>query len=158
MKTKLATPVLIACTLFMTIVAGVGIYEHMFGIPRMLSTPTALIEMSNASQGQPEKFWIPLHALSLLTLILSMTFNWRNPDRKKLILAVFIGYIYISVVSIFFARELFAFKELTDTTEFNRQTKQWILLSWHRPIIGLISVVLSMIAISKPSLVTKEIK
>ena len=158
MKTKLATPVLIACTLFMTIVAGVGIYEHMFGIPRMLSTPTALIEMSNASQGQPEKFWIPLHALSLLTLILSMTFNWRNPNRKKLILAVFIGYIYISVVSIFFARELFAFKELTDITEFNRQTKQWILLSWHRPIIGLISVVLSMIAISKPSLATKEIK
>jgi hypothetical protein len=158
MKAKLATPVLIACTLFLAITGGVGLYEHMFGIPKLLSSPAALIETTNSDMGQPQKFWIPLHGLVLTTLIMSLVFNWKNFGRKKLILSVFIGYLYISVVSIFFAKELFAFKEITDAAEFTSQTSRWILLSWHRPIIGLVSVVLLMIAISRPSLTTTEIK
>ncbi len=158
MKTKLATPALIACTLFLAIVSGTGLYEHLFGIPQMLRSPATLSETSNNDLGQASKFWIPLHISVLITMISSLVFNWRNPGKKKWILAVFIGYIYTSVVSIFFARELFSFSELTDAAEFSRQTGNWILLSWHRPLIGLTSVVLLMIAISKPSLVKKESK
>lgn len=151
MKAKLATPVLIACAMLLTIGNGTGIYEHLFGIPKMLSSPIAYMETTNSDMGQPQKFWIPLHAMILLTLILSLVFNWKNKRRKYLILATFISYIYISIVSIFFARELFAFKEITDPAVFSEQTSRWILLSWHRPIIGLASVVLLMIAISRPA-------
>jgi hypothetical protein len=151
MKAKFVTPVLIACTLFLSITNGTGLYEHMFGIPKMLSSPAALIEANNNAMGQPQKFWIPLHVMIMATLILSLILNWKSPSRKKLVRIVFISYIYISVISIFFARELFTFNELADGTEFYRQTRQWILLSWHRPIIGLAGVVLLMIAISKPS-------
>ncbi|MNE80646.1 hypothetical protein D3C80_1772350 [compost metagenome] len=88
----------------------------------------------------------------LITLILSMVFNWKNPDRKKLVLAVFISYIYISIISIVFAKVLFTFVDINDANEFARQTHRWILLSWHRPIVGLVSAVLLMIAISRPAL------
>ena len=151
MKAKFATPVLIACTLFLSITSGTGLYEHMFGIPKMLSSTAALTEANNNAMGQAQIFWIPLHGMIMATLILSLILNWKNPSRKKLILIVFISYIYISVISIFFARQLFTFKELADGPEFYHQTKQWLLLSWHRPIIGLTSVVLLMVAISKPS-------
>lgn len=154
MRTKYATPVLIACTLFMTIVAGTGTYEHLFGIPKMLSSPAAFAEATNNTQGQPTRFWIPLHVLSLLTLIGSLVLNWKNPGRKKLILGVFIGYVYISVVSIFFARQLLAFGQITDAAEFSQQTKQWLLLSWHRPLIGLISSIALMTSISRPAAAT----
>ena len=152
MKNKLATPILIACALLLAIVNGVGLFAHMFEIPKMLSSAEALASVLNSDTGQPQKFWMPLHGMILLTLILSLVFNWKNRGRKKLVLIVFACYIYISVVSIFFAKELFAFQEITDAAEFTRQTSQWILLSWHRPIIGLAIAWLLMVAISRPSI------
>lgn len=156
MKTKLATPALIVCALLLAIGNGTGVYEHLFGIPKMLSSVTTLHETINSTTGQPQKFWIPLHAMILVTLILSMIFNWKNPDRKKLVLAVFISYVYISIVSIVFAKVLFTFVDINDASEFARQTHRWIILSWHRPIVGLVSAVLLMIAISRPSLTSSK--
>jgi hypothetical protein len=150
MKAKLATPILIACALFMTITAGTGLFEHLFGIPKMLSSPSAMETVYANNSDQPVRFWIPLHGAILITLILSLVFNWRNPDRKKFVLLTFLLYVYISVVSIWFANQLFQFRALDDTAEFYQRTKQWIILSWHRPIIGVISAVLLMVAISKP--------
>jgi hypothetical protein len=151
MKTKFATPVLIACALFLAIGNGTGLYEHMFGIPAMLSSPESLNTATNSDSGQPTRFWIPLHGLIFLTLILSLVFNWKNSNRKKLVLTVFLSYIYISIVSIFFAQQLFAFKEITDLHEFADRTTTWLALSWHRPLMGLASVILLMVAISRSS-------
>ncbi|MBL0741443.1 hypothetical protein [Chryseolinea lacunae] len=151
MKAKLATPLLIACALFLAIGNGTGLYEHMFAIPAMLSSPDALHNVINSNQGQPTRFWIPLHALILITLILSLIFNWKDPNRKRLVLMVSISYLYISIVSIFFAKQLFAFEDIADVQEFARQTSRWIALSWHRPMMGLASVVLLMVAISRSS-------
>jgi hypothetical protein len=150
MKNKLATPFLIACAILMAMVNGTGVYQHMFDIPKMLSSSIAFAEALNNNMGQPQKFWIPLHGMIFITLVLSLIFNWKNPARKKLVLTVFLGYLYISVISIPFAQQLFAFQEITDASEFTRRTNLWILLSWHRVIIGLASVVLLMIAISRP--------
>lgn len=152
MKNKLATPVLIACALFFGINAGTGIYEHLFGIPEMLKSPAALIAVTSNDLGQAQKFWIPLHGLILLTLVMSLIFNWKNTSRKKLVLYALIGYLYISVVSIYFAKTLFTFSKLPDSADFYQQTQQWILLSWHRPILMLLLTVLLLIALSRPIL------
>lgn len=157
MRTKLATPVLIACALFMAMTAGTGLFEHLFGIPKMLSSPSAMAFVLESNARQPVIFWIPLHAAAFSTLILSLVFNWRNPARKKWILITFVLYVYISLVSIWFATQLMAFRELTDAAEFSRRTQQWITLSWHRPIIGVISAVILLIAISKAELENKSV-
>lgn len=152
MKDKLATPVLIACALFLGFNTGAGIFGHIFTIPKMLASPAAMIAESVNDAGQAQYFWIPLHILVFVTLILSTIFNWSNPKRKKLVLIVLGIYLYISVVSIWFAYKLTLFPAMPDDAEFHRQTKQWLILSWHRVVLQIIGIVLLLIALSKPKL------
>jgi hypothetical protein len=149
MREKLATFVLIACALFLGFNTGAGLYQHMFDIPKMLSSPAAMTFASNNDAGQAQYFWIPLHALILVTLILSAIFNWNNPGRKKLVLTALGIYLYIAVVSIYFAYKLTVFATMPDAPEFYRETRQWIALSWHRPLLQVIAEVLLLLAISK---------
>jgi len=58
MKSRLATPVLIAAALFLGMTTGTGIYQHLFDIPEMLSSPAAIVTVSNNDQGQAARFWI----------------------------------------------------------------------------------------------------
>lgn len=152
MKTKLTTPILIACIIFLSISASAGLYEHLFGIPEMLKSPSTMITKSNNNLGQAIKFWIPVHLLILLTLVLSLIFNWKIPSRKKLVLSAFICYMYITVISIFFAKKLEIFKNITDNIDFQQQTSLWITVSWHRPILMIIIEILLLIALSRPAL------
>jgi hypothetical protein len=149
MKRKLATPTLIACVLFLGFLTGVGIFQHMFWIPEMFESPTALANNLNSEPDAPQKFWIPLHALTFLTMVASVIFNWKIKNRKKLVLYAFIAYMYISLISIYFANELFSFQEIHNTAEFVERTNQWLTLSWHRPILMVGIEVVLLIAISK---------
>jgi hypothetical protein len=152
MKTKLTNPILIACIIFLSISASTGLYEHLFGIPEMLKSPSTMITKSNNNLGQATKFWIPVHLLILLTIVLSLIFNWKIPTRKKLVLSAFIGYMYITVISIFFAKKLEIFKNMTDNIDFQQQTSLWITVSWHRPILMITIEILLLIALSRPVL------
>ena len=152
MKNKLVTPILIACALFLGLNTGAGLYQHLFDIPKMFASPAAMTFASNNDVGQAQYFWIPLHILVLVTLILSAVLNWSNPKRKKLVLTALGIYLYISVVSIWFAYKLTVFAAMPDTAEFYSQTKQWLALSWHRPILQIICEVILLIAISKPKI------
>jgi hypothetical protein len=64
----------------------------------------------------------------------------------------FAGYIYINLISIYFARQLGVFIKLPDTPEFHKQTSQWLTMSWHRPLLMLFIEVLLLIALSRPAL------
>jgi len=149
MKNRLATPALIACVLFLGFLTGVGIFQHMFWIPEMFESAHALTRAMSGNAGEPQKFWIPLHGLTFLTMIASLIFNRNIKSRKRLILTAFCGYIYISLISIYFARQLFAFKNIKDISEFSQKTNQWLVLSWHRPIFMAVIELLLLIAISK---------
>lgn len=152
MKEKLATPVLIACAVFLGLNTGAGLYQHMFDIPRMLSSPSAMTLASNNDVGQAQYFWIPLHALIFVTMILSTVLNWSNARKRKLLLVALGIYLYIAVVSIYFAYKLTVFAAMPDTAEFYQQTKQWIVLSWHRPMLQIACEVILFIALSRPGL------
>lgn len=152
MKNKLATPVLIACIFFVGISASAGLYEHLFGIPEMLKSPSNMELKSNNNLGQATMFWIPTHILILVTVVLSLIFNWKILARKKLILSAFIFYLYISIVSIYFANRLVVFKSMADNADFQQQASQWLMLSWHRPVLMFIIEVLLLVALSRPLL------
>lgn len=150
MKEKLVDPILIACIIFIGISASAGLYEHLFGIPEMLQSPANMISKSNNNSGQATKFWIPVHLLILITLVLSLILNWKIVSRKKIVLYSFTGYMYITVVSIYFAKKLGVFKTMTDNSDFQEQTNQWLTLSWHRPVLMILIEVLLLIALSRP--------
>ena len=133
---------------------GAGLYQHLFDIPKMFAAPAAMTLASNNEVEQAQYFWIPLHILVLVTLILSAIFNWSNPNRRKFVLTALGIYLYISVVSIYFAHRLTVFAAMSDTAEFHSQTKQWLALLWHRPILQVICEVILLIGISKPKIDT----
>ena len=152
MKNSAATSALIACSLFLAMTVGTSFYEHMFGIPQMLKSPAALNNTFANDLGQAQTYWIPLHALIFSSLVLSLIFNWKNSTRKRWLVYSFISYLYISIISIYFAKELFSFQDLPDNLEFYQRTNQWIMLSWHRPVLMLILELFLLIALSKPTL------
>lgn len=156
MKTKLTNPILIACIIFLSISAAAGLYEHLFGIPEMLKSPSTMIINSNNDLGQAVKFWIPNHLLILITLVISLIFNWKIPTRKKLVLSAFISYMYITIISIFFAKKLEIFKTMVDNIDFQKQTSLWITVSWHRPILMILIEMLLLVALSRPLLNGKD--
>jgi len=157
MKEKLATPVLIACVLFLGFITGTGIYQHLFWIPEMFASPTSLAErLSGEGTESGQLFWIPLHALTFITMLLSLIFNWKIERRRKLVLFSFIGYSYISLISIYFAWQLYVLANMTNPTEFQDSTRQWLILSWHRPILQAVIELLLLVAISRPALQTEE--
>lgn len=149
MKNNLATDLLIACVLFLGFLTGVGIFQHLFWLPEMFSSPLILTQKLTGEGKEPQIFWIPLHALTFITLIGSLLLNQKITTRKRLVYLAFGGYIYISLVSIVFAKVLFMLKDITDPALFAQKTHQWIILSWHRPILMAVIEVLLLIAISK---------
>ncbi len=149
MKTKFATPVMIVCILALAMNTGAGIYQHMFGIPQMLSSPDSMKAYFHSDSKEPQLFWIPLHIISLFSLIFSLVLNWMTRRRKALIIALY-GLVYVDLISMYFSKLLFGFPNLTNLDEFHRQTTLWLDLSWHRLAVMLISEILLLIALSKP--------
>ena len=151
MKQQLATPVLMAAALFFAMNVGAGIYQHLFGIPAMFSSSEALKNYGGMDEQAPV-FWMVLHLLIVATLTLSLIFNWRNAARKKFLWIALGGYVFVSLVSIYFAAQLKVFIELpANGTEFFERTRRWLTLSWFRVIILLGSVLMVLTALSKPS-------
>jgi len=48
-----------------------------------------------------------------------------------------------------FARQLFAFENVTDISEFTQKTNQCLMFSWHRPVLMAIIELILLVAISK---------
>ncbi|HEY0055752.1 MAG TPA: hypothetical protein VGB63_10380 [Pedobacter sp.] len=156
MKRKLATPALIVCTLTLGFVTGVGIFQHLFWIPDMFNSVEALNKALGGIPDEPRKFWIPLHALTFISMLCALISNWKIEARRRLVLISFIGYLYISIVSAWFASQLFQFKELSNAAEFTDRTSTWLTLSWHRPLLMTIIEVLLLVTISKGVKIAKE--
>ena len=150
MKAKFRNPILIACIIFLSISGAAGLYEHLFGIPEMLQSPSTMVTKNNNALGQAIKFWIPTHLLILITIVLSLILHWKIPSRKKLVLSAFICYTYITVISIFFAKKLEVFKAMTDNIDFQQQTNLWLTVSWHRPILMILIELFLLVALSRP--------
>jgi hypothetical protein len=150
MKPAISTAILMASALILGL--GPGIYEHLFRIPKMLSSPAAMAFDFSHSSGQAQIFWIPLHLLILFSLSFSLYLNWRNPGRKAFVLWALILYLYVDLISIWFTRELLALAQLTDGPEFHSRASLWLILSWHRPLLLLVCQILLFKAITKPAL------
>jgi hypothetical protein len=150
MKNKLSTSFLIACALFFGINCGASLYQHIFGIPAMLQSPAVLAPGVEALGKQAPIFWVPNHLLMLVTLIVSLILNWKNPRRKALVLTAFIIYIYISAISGWFVKDLFALTKMADTPAYHEHAQRWLLLSWHRVVLTFVVEVLLLHAISRP--------
>ena len=151
MKNKFSTTILIISALVFGMILGASVYEHMFGIPKMLQSQASLIQILEHNTNPAPTFWIPLHGILLVSLIAGLVLNWKVPERKTRLLYVLGIYLFVSTISIFFAKELFALPKISDSREFEQRTSLWLSLSWCRPILFFFSQIALLTALTKTS-------
>ncbi len=116
------------------VVIGGATYEHLGIVPVWASAAPASLTMFQGEYAiQPQRFWIPIHPITLVLLTLALIANWRAASRN-FILITLVGYILILATTfVFFVPELMsitrsAFNQTIDV-ELTARAGMWETLS-----------------------------
>ena len=137
------------------ILSGAALFGDIVIAPVVLSGPPASLEMFQAPYAYDSTpFWQPANMIALGLIIVAVILNWKKP-RKKFVIAWFLGFIIITVLSIGFVFPEYI--EITATPfthdidpDLVERGANWRTLSWIRGIIFFASGFLPLIALSKP--------
>ena len=145
------------CTLLLwgTVIGGVA-YSHLVFFPPYLSHLPESTNLINGPYGvHDENFWMLIHPLLILSLIITLLLNWKLVDRRRYILiAMGIYALAIIATAIYFVPELKAFAESNrsttiSTAEWLQRGQQWQYLSWTRGFFMYVGFVMMLIALTK---------
>ena len=156
MTSKLRTYSLFpAVILWGTLLGGIA-YSHLVYFPVYLSALPDSAVLVNGPYGLNEaRFWITIHPLLIVSLIIALAMNWKYAARRKLILIS--GAVYILALvftAIYFVPELEAFRHSPESAvsraEWLARGQRWQVLSWIRGIIIYAAIVPLLLALAKP--------
>jgi hypothetical protein len=148
-----------AIILWGTLLGGIA-YSHLVYFPVYLSALPASAVVVTGPYGLHEAiFWMTIHPLLILSLIVALALNWKLRSRRKLILISFAIYFLVLVVTqIYFLPELVAFEQSPQSnvsaSEWLARGQRWQRLSWIRGIIMYAGILPLLLALTKP--VAKE--
>lgn len=154
---KLNTVALMLSIVFWGTLLGGIAYSHLVYFPVYLSDLPDSATLVNGPYALNEgKFWMTIHPLLILSLIVSLILNWRVKPRRKLIAISFIAYIVVLAVSaLYFIPELFAFARSPQSgmapAEWSVRAHRWEVLSWLRGSICYAFFVPLLLALTKPA-------
>src|SRR6185503_14158838 len=139
---------LILASISFIVIFGAAIYEHAVLVPTWAAAPpSSLAIFQGQYKLEPQNFWIPIHPLTVLLLILSLITNWKN-DRRKNILIVCISYaVILAITFTYFVPEIISimkipFQDTVDPSLVHRAS-MWETLSLIRlAFIGILCCVL----------------
>jgi hypothetical protein len=151
----------LAIILLGTLLGGI-VYSHLVYFPVYLSALPDSSVVVNGTYGLNEGiFWVTIHPLLILSLILALILNWRTKPRRKLILISLAIYVVVLVVTqIYFLPELGAFSESPKSTvtpaEWIVRTQRWQRLSWIRGAIMYATIFPLLLALTKPAVISED--
>ena len=151
----------LAVILWGTLLGGIA-YSHLVYFPVYLSALPDSAVVVNGPYGLHEAiFWMTIHPLLILSLIVALILNWKSRSRRKLILISFSIYIVVIVVTqIYFLPELVAFerspKSGLSPGEWLARGQRWQRLSWVRGMVMYAAILPLLLALTKPVNVLKE--
>ena len=140
--------------LLMGILLGGIVYSHMVYFPVYLSAlPGSSVLVNGQYALHEERFWMMIHPLAILSLIVSIALNWKIPTRRKLIAVPLIVYVLaIAATWLYFVPELQNFHNspnlAVSPAEWYARGQRWQHLSWTRgTVMGLsyISLLLALV-------------
>jgi hypothetical protein len=148
-------------SLFLTIILwgtllGGIVYSHIVYFPVYLSALPDSAVVVNGPYGLNEvPFWIMIHPLLILSLIVTLVLNWRSRSRRKLVLISFAIYIVVLIVSqTFFIPELIAFAaspgSAQSPAEWLARGQRWQRLSWIRGAVMYAGILPLLFGLTKP--------
>jgi hypothetical protein len=165
--TNMATLRLGTYSLFLTIIlwgtllGGIA-YSHLVYFPVYLSALPDSSVVVNGTYGLNEAiFWVIIHPLLILSLILALVLNWKSKPRRKLVLISFAIYVVVLIVTqIYFLPELGAFRASPKSTlspaEWLVRGQRWQRLSWIRGVIMYAAILPLLLALTKPVSISRE--
>jgi uncharacterized membrane protein len=138
------------------VLLGGATYASLVYFPAYLShLPESAVVVTGPYGLDEGVFWLTIHPLLILSLIISLTVNWRDKPRRRLIAIPFAIYIVILVVTqIYFLPELGAFHTSAEsglsTAEWAIRTGRWQTLNVIRAVVMYASMIFLMLALARP--------
>jgi hypothetical protein len=154
-RSSLGTYSLFPAILLWAVLLGGIVYSHIVFFPVYLSALPDSAVVVNGTYGLNEaRFWMLVHPLLIISLIVAIALNWKFNKRRKLILISSAVYAAVLLVSgLFFVPELIAFARSPQSdaspAEWMTRANRWQYLSWVRGTICLLSFLPLLIALTK---------
>jgi len=148
------TIVLILASISFIVVIGGAVYEHAGIVPIWASAVPASLAMFQGEYAiTPFRFWIPIHPITMLLLLLSLAFNWRS-ERRNSILTTVVGYaIVLAVTFLYFVPELMSITQsvyaITIDPELTQRAQSWEFWSQVRLASLLLMAFILLLGLSK---------
>ena len=146
---------ILGCISFI-VVMGAATYEHAAVVPIWTAAvPSSLTMFQGEYALQPWNFWIPIHPITVLLLVVGLIANWRTP-RRNYVIAGLGGYLLVLAVTLtFFVPELVALVVNTPYSptvdaELTRRANLWEVLSLVRLGFIFLCAVTLLLGLSKP--------
>lgn len=159
---RLGNPsLMLSVVLWGTLLGGIA-YSHLVFFPVYLSALPDSSVVVNGPYGLHEGiFWMTIHPLLILSLVVSLVANWRQGGRRKLILISFAVYLFVIVVtSLYFLPELTAFERSPQSgipaAGWLERGQRWQRLSWVRGATMYAAFLPLLIALTKQSPTPRE--
>ena len=152
---------MLSIVLWGTLLGGIA-YSHLVYFPVYLSALPNSAAVVNGPYGLHEAiFWMIIHPLLILLLLVTLILNWRLQARRKLILISFVVYVLVIVISqIYFIPELIAFERSPESSltpaEWLARGQRWQRLSWIRGAIMYAGILPLLVALTKPVSIPQE--
>jgi hypothetical protein len=132
------------------------VYSHIVYFPVYLSAlPDSSVIVNGPYALHEEKFWMLIHPLLILSLIISLGMNWKLKTRRNLIAITIVLYAAaIVATTLYFVPELRAFMNSPklggSPAEWWARGQRWQHLSWVRGGLMFVAVVPLLLALTKP--------
>jgi hypothetical protein len=155
------TSLMLTVVLWGTLLGGIA-YSHLVYFPVYLSALPDSAVVVNGPYGLREaKFWLLVHPLLILSLILTLVTNWRLRARRNLVLVSLALYIIVLVVtSLYFRPELGAFERSPQSNappaEWLARGRRWQTLSWLRGATMYAGILPLLFALARPAGAARE--
>ena len=148
------TIAIMVSVLLMGILLGGIVYSHLVYFPVYLSAlPDSAVLVRGRFALHEERFWLLIHPLAILSLVVSLVLNWKIRLRRKLIAIPLIVYVLaIVVTALYFVPELQNFRNSptmsVSPAEWYARGQRWQYLSWTRGTIMGLSYVALLLAMT----------
>jgi hypothetical protein len=144
-----------------TLLGGIT-YSHLVYFPVYLSAlPDSAVVVRGPCGLHEAIFWLTVHPLLILSLIVALVLNWKVESRRKLILISFaIYFLELVVTQIYFLPELMAFEQSPESnisrSEWIARGQRWQRFSWIRGAVMYAAILPLLLALTKPVNAQKE--
>lgn len=131
-------------------IAGAGIFQALFVMPEYFSDPPASLRRYQADRSFT--FWLPLHAVTLLDLVLALVTNWDSDRRPWLLVAVACYALTWIVTVLFFIPGVIGFNKVNvdgpPSPELGDRGRRWLRRSWARHVLTTATALSLLIALA----------